>query len=58
MGQHKHNPKAQAAKRGELPPKERPMGKREMEALMRKKIQDATGIPQTVRSMGGDYFYV
>ena len=58
MGQHKHNPKAQAAKRGELPPKEKPMGKRKMEALMRKKIQEATGIPQMVRAMGGEYFYV
>jgi len=34
MGQHKHNPKAQAAKRGELPPKERPMSKREQEAIL------------------------
>ena len=34
MGQHKHNPKAQAARRGELPPKKRPMGKREQEAIL------------------------
>ena len=29
MGQHKTNPTAMAAKRGELPPKPKPMSKRE-----------------------------
>ena len=58
MGEHKHNPTAIAAKKGELPPKKKPMSKRKMEALMRKKIQDATGISQIVRALGGEYFYV
>lgn len=31
MGQHKHNPTAIAAARGELPPKPKKMGKRELE---------------------------
>ena len=34
MGQHKTNPTAIAAKKGELPPKEKPMGKRERERLL------------------------
>lgn len=34
MGQHKHNPTAIAAKNGELPPKPKPMGKREAERLL------------------------
>jgi len=44
MGQHKHNPKAQAAKRGELPPKKRPMGKREWEAMVTAEIYKRTGM--------------
>lgn len=35
MGQHKHNPTALAAKRGELPPKPKKMSKRETEAMVR-----------------------
>ena len=35
MGQHKHNPTAIAAKRGELPPKPKKMSKRETEAMVR-----------------------
>lgn len=34
MGQHKTNPTAIAAKRGELPPKSKPMSKRETERLL------------------------
>lgn len=58
MGEHKHNPTAIAAKRGELPPKKKPMSKRKRDAILRKRIQDATGLPQIVRSLGGEYFYV
>lgn len=58
MGQHKYNPKAEAAKNGDLPPKKKPMSKRKVEALMRKKIQDATSIPDMVREMGAEYIYV
>lgn len=62
MGQHKHNPVAIAAKNGELPPKKSKMSKRkmevQMEALVRKKLQDATGLPQLVREMGAEYFYM
>lgn len=34
MGQHKHNPTAIAAKKGELPPKPQKMSKRESERLL------------------------
>ena len=42
MGQHKHNPTAIAAEKGELPPKkrERRLTKRQAEVLLRKKILD------------------
>lgn len=40
MGQHKTNPVAIAAKNGELPPKPKPMGKRERERLIRAKAQE------------------
>ena len=53
MGQHKHNPTAIAAKNGELPPKEQPiLSKRQMEALMRKRIEDVTGITELRRYLG------
>jgi len=45
MGQHKYNPTAQAAKRGELPPKPKKIPKRQQqrEALeaMRNALRDA-----------------
>ena len=34
MGQHKHNPTAIAAAKGELPPKPKKMSKRESERLL------------------------
>lgn len=40
MGQHKHNPTAIAAKNGELPPKKKPMGKRERDRLFYAKCQE------------------
>ena len=47
MGQHKHNPTAIAARNGELPPKEQPkLSKRQMDALIRKHIEDTTGITE------------
>lgn len=58
MGQAKHNPTAIAAKNGELPPKKKPMSKRKREALIRKRIQDATGLPGFVRELGGEYIYI
>ena len=52
MGQHKHNPTAIAAKNGELPPKEQPkLSKRQMDALIYKRIQDVTGIADIQRAL-------
>ena len=60
MGQHKYNPTAIAAKNGELPPKEQPrLSKRQMEALMRKRIEDITGVTEIHRHLGnGGSFYI
>lgn len=41
MGQHKHNPTAIAAKNGELPPKPKKMPKKERDALLYAKCQQA-----------------
>lgn len=40
MGQHKHNPTAIAAAKGELPPKAKKMSKRESERLFYAKCQE------------------
>lgn len=49
MGQHKHNPTAIAAKNGELPPKPKPMGKREWERMLMREIERRTGIDEIRR---------
>lgn len=52
MGQHKHNPTAIATKNGELPPKEQPrLSKRQMDALIYKRIQDVTGMTDIRRAL-------
>ena len=52
MGQHKHNPTAIAANNGELPPKEQPkLSKRQMDALIYKRIQDVTGVTDIRRAL-------
>ena len=60
MGQHKYNQTAIAAKNGELPPKEQPrLSKRQMEALMRKRIEDATGVTELRKYLGnGGSIYI
>ena len=42
MGQHKHNPTAIAAAKGELPPKEKPMGIAESRELVYTWIREHT----------------
>lgn len=39
MGEHKTNPVAIAAKKGELPPKKKPLSKRETERLLMQEIE-------------------
>ena len=59
MGEHKHNQTAIDAKNGILPPKNKSkLSKRQQDALIRKRIQDMTGLPDLVRAMGGEYFYI
>ena len=60
MSEHKYNPTAIAAKNGELPPKERPkLSKRQADALMRKRIEDVTGITELRKHLGnGGSFYI
>lgn len=57
MGEHKYNPTAIAARNGELPPKPKKMSKAKRDKILRKKIQDATGIPDLMKVMGKPYFY-
>ena len=59
MGEHKHNQTAIDAKNGLLPPKNKPkLSKRQQDTLIRKRIQDMTGLPDLVRAMGGEHFYI
>ncbi|MBQ9168894.1 MAG: hypothetical protein IJX67_10890 [Oscillospiraceae bacterium] len=51
MGEHKHNPTAIAAKNGELPPKKKPMSKREQDAWLRQVIADKTGLTDIRKAM-------
>lgn len=44
MGQHKHNPTAIAAKKGDIPPKKTGLSKRQSEVNLMKQIEDLTGI--------------
>ena len=58
MGQHKHNPTAIAAKKGEIPLKPRPtMTKRESDRLMYQRINDylttRLGLGALRAAMGG-----
>ena len=60
MSQHKHNPTEIAAKNGELPPKEQPkLSKRQMDALIYKRIQDVTGVTDIQRALSNSgSFYI
>jgi hypothetical protein len=51
MGQHKHNPIAIAAAKGEIPPRPEEMSKREREAMLLAVIKEKTGISALEREM-------
>lgn len=53
MGQHKYNPTALAAKRGELPPKPPRMGKWEWKRRVAAVIDEKTGVNRITQMMGG-----
>jgi len=57
MGHHKTNPTAIAAKNGEIPPKKKGLSKRQAEALMLKKIEDATGLTKLRQEIGAHRYY-
>lgn len=52
MGQHKYNPTAQKAKRGELPPKPKRMGTAEWRRKASALVREKTGIDALVRAGG------
>ena len=54
MGQHKYNPTAQAAKRGELPPKPKTVPKRQKEREARKAARMALRATLMKRYFGDD----
>lgn len=56
MGEHKHNPKAIAAKNGELPPKPQKLSKREQDRLIMREIERITGINQIRKHLNGGYY--
>jgi len=55
MGQHKHNPNCELAKKGLLPDKKKRLSKRERERLLMDKIQEVTGINKIRDYIGGGY---
>lgn len=48
MGEHKHNPTAIAAREGKLPPKKKPISKREREHLVCVELHKRVGIAAVV----------
>ena len=53
MGEHKHNLTAIAARNGALPPKQKPMPKRELERLIMKRLALETGAERLMNYMKG-----
>lgn len=50
MGEHKHNPTAIAAKKGELPTKKKPISKRERDRLIYVELHKRLGLAAVVSS--------
>lgn len=48
MGEHKHNPTAIAAREGKLPPKKKPISKREREHLVCVELHKRLGLAVVV----------
>ena len=55
MGQHKYNHTAIAAAKGELPPKQKKLGKRESERLMYAKCQEILYRP-FIKALAKSYY--
>lgn len=56
MGEHKYNPTAIAAKKGELPPKPKKLGSRERDRLITQEIERITGIDRIRKLLNGGYY--
>lgn len=50
MGEHKHNPTAIAAREGKLPPKKKPISKRERDRLIYVELHKRLGFAAVVSS--------
>lgn len=50
MGEHKHNPTAIAAREGKLPPKKKPISKRDRELLVCVELHKRLGVTAVVSS--------
>lgn len=57
MGAAKYNPTAQAAKRGELPPKPRKMSKRAQRLYLAGLVERETGLCSLIEKIGGKEVY-
>ena len=56
MGQHKYNPTAIAAAKGELPPKPKKLSKRHRDRLLMRMIYEKTGLGAIERLVGINSF--
>lgn len=54
MGQHKYNPTAQTASRGELPPKSAPIGAAELRRRIMRALEKKTGLDKIYRALDPD----
>ena len=53
MGEHKHNPTALAAKKGEIPPKKKSnLSKREVEELVKDRLGESLVLPGVLNVHG------
>lgn len=55
MGESKYNPNCKLAKEGKLPPKKRPMSKKQTKALIAAYFAAHTGTGDLIKAMGGHY---
>lgn len=55
MSESKYNPNCKLAKEGKLPPKKRPMSKKQTKALVAAYFATQTGAGALIKAMGGRY---
>ena len=61
MGEHKYNKTAIAAKNGEIAPKPKPLSKREMDRILRKRVDDtlrkSTGLGMIEKNLNLEQYF-